>query len=409
MTLMQYLRPACLLLACFTSTLWGKPAGQTLDELAARCREMQVDSALVTHNDNVILEFSSHSCWQPLDAQGITAAVTALAIGILIDEGKIESIHTPVSTFFPEWNQGNKARITVKDLLANTSGLYTEGTLEEIHRAPNCVQQALCAEVVESPGWNYHYNPKAINLLAAIVQKVSGQQVSQYLRWKLFEPMDCSYMGWLSDQAHNEYGMAHLIINAPDLIKIGKLIEQEGMWQGRQLVSKKWIQTISSPGQNCNPYMGLLWYLDYKSVEFWWDEPLICQYERRGIDRRFTAILRSMQGRAFTSHKAHMTLHGPTFLNDEVITLLGGPEAAACFVKQVVHDAHLPLGNWRVGVLRSVRARGLNGQELVVYPGTKVITVRQFRGRETFPIYGDPFPDFNDYVHQLIHCMDLYK
>lgn len=406
---MYYLRPVCVLLVCFSSTLWGKPAGLVLDELANRCRQVQVDSALVLHNDNVILEYSSHACWQPLDAQGITGAVTALAIGILIDEGKIESINTPVYTFFPEWNQSNKARITIKDLLANTSGLYTEGTLDEIHRAPNCVQQALCAEVVDVPGWCCRYNPKAINLLAAIVQKVSGQQVSQYLRWKLFEPMGCSYMGWLSDEQHNEYGMSHLIINAPDLVKIGKLVEQEGCWQGKQLISKKWIQTISSPGQNFNPYMGLLWYLDYKSVEFWWDEPLISAYEKQGVDRRFTTLLRSLQGRVFTSYKSYMSRHGPTFLNEEVIALLGGPDSAACFVKQVIQDARLPLGQWRVGALQSVRARGLNGQELAVYPGTRVITVRQIRGRETVPVDGDPFPDFNDYVRDLIHCMDLYK
>lgn len=405
---MLYLRYAFVLLASFSAPLWGKPAGQILDELVTRCREVQVDSALVLHNDNVILEYSTHHCWQPLDAQGITGAFTALAIGFLIDEGKIESVDTPVYTFFPEWNQGNKARVTIRDLLANTSGLYCEGTLDEIHRAPNCVKQALCAEMVDLPGWCCRYNPKGINLLAAIVQKASGQQISQYLRWKLFEPLGCAYMGWLTDEEANEYGMSHLIIHAPDLAKIGKLIEQEGCWQGKQLLSKKWIQTLSTPGQIFNPYMGLLWYLDYKCVDFWWDEHLIGEYEKRGVDRRFTTLLRSLQGRVYTSHKAYMTRCGPTFLNDEIIAQLGGPDAAACFVKQV-SDVHLALAHWRVGALRSIRARGINGQELVIYPGTKVITVRQIRGRESFPQDGDPFPDFNDYVHELIHCMNLYQ
>lgn len=405
---MLTLRFACVVLACFSTPLWGKPAGQVLDELVTRCREAQVDSALVLHNDNVILEFSAHKCWEPLDAQGMTGAITALAIGFLIDEGKIESIDTPVSTFFPEWNQGNKAKITIRDLLANTSGLYTEGTLEEIHKAPDCVQQALCAEVLDVPGWCCRYNPKGINLLPAIVQKASGQQISQYLRCKLFEPLGCAYMGWLTDSCGNEYGMSHLVISAPDLIKIGKLIEQEGCWEGRQLISKKWINTITSPGQIFTPYLGLLWYLDFKSVDFWWDEQLISEYEKRGVDPRFTALLRSLQGRVFTAYKAYMTRCGPTFLNEEVIAQLGGPEAAFSFIKQV-YDVRLSLGNWRAGALRSVRARGINGQELVVYPGTKVITLRQIRGRECAPQDGDPFPDFNEYIHQLLHCMELYK
>lgn len=405
---MLTLRFACVVLACFSTPLWGKPAGQVLDELVTRCREAQVDSALVLHNDNVILEFSAHKCWEPLDAQGMTGAITALAIGFLIDEGKIESIDTPVSTFFPEWNQGNKAKITIRDLLANTSGLYTEGTLEEIHKAPDCVQQALCAEVLDVPGWCCRYNPKGINLLPAIVQKASGQQISQYLRCKLFEPLGCAYMGWLTDSCGNEYGMSHLVISAPDLIKIGKLIEQEGCWEGRQLISKKWINTITSPGQIFTPYLGLLWYLDFKSVDFWWDEQLISEYEKRGVDPRFTALLRSLQGRVFTAYKAYMTRCGPTFLNEEVIAQLGGPEAAFSFIKQV-YDVRLSLGNWRAGALRSVRARGINGQELVVYPGTKVITLRQIRGRECAPQDGDPFPDFNEYIHQLLHCLELYK
>lgn len=405
---MPCLRYLCVLLASFSATLSAKPAGLILDQLVTRCREVQVDSVLVTHNDNIILEYSSHACWQPLDAQGMTGAITALAIGILIDEGKIESIDTPVHTFFPEWNQGTKARITVRDLLANTSGLYFEGTLEEIHRAPNCVQQALCAEMVDAPGCCCRYNPKGINLLAAIVQKVSGQQISQFLRWKLFEPLDCAYMGWLTDDAGNEYGMSHLIIHAPDLLKIGKLVEQEGMWNGKQIVSKKWIHLISSPSQSLNPYIGLLWFLDFKSVDFWWDEPLLAQYQKKGVTPRFIALLRSLQGQVFTSYKAYMSRCGPTVLNEEIIAQLGGPDAAAQFIKEL-YDLHLPVANWRVGALHSVRARGINGQELVVYPGTKVITVRQIRGREAYTPSGDPFPDFNEYMNDLIHCMDLYR
>lgn len=405
---MSTLKCACLLLICIFSSLSGKPGELILDELVNRCREVQLDSALITHNDRVVLEYKAQLKWQPLDAQGITGSMTCLAIGFLIDEGKIQSIDTPVYVFFPEWDQGNKAKITLRDLLSNTSGLYVEGTIEEIHKAPDCVQQALCADIVNSPGWCCRYNRKGINLLAAVVEKVAEQPLSQYLQSKLFNPLGCECSGWLTDPSQNEYGMSHLIISAPDLVKIGKLIQQEGYWEGGQLISKKWIKMISSPGQRFNPYMGLLWYLDYTTVDFWWDEPLLAKYEARGINRCFVNALRSLQGRVLTSQKVYMTSCGPTFLNEEIIAKLGGHKAAALFVKQV-YDAGLPLGNWQEGPLRSVSAWDENGQELVIYPDKKVITVRQLRGTSGSGPKGDPFPDFNDYVRDLIYCMDLYR
>ncbi len=88
----------------------------------------------------------------PIEAMSATKSVVSLAIGRLIDDGKIKSLDQPVCDFYPEWKQGKKRQITVRHLLNHTSGLQNNPMATEIYDSPDFVQFALAADVSDDPG-----------------------------------------------------------------------------------------------------------------------------------------------------------------------------------------------------------------------------------------------------------------
>ena len=81
-----------------------------------------------------------------------TKSIVSLAIGRLIDSGKITSLDQPVSDFYPEWKQGRKKLITVRHLLNHTSGIQNPPITTEIYASPDFVQLALAAELCRRAG-----------------------------------------------------------------------------------------------------------------------------------------------------------------------------------------------------------------------------------------------------------------
>lgn len=398
MKILSFLLAVCFILPLGAQT---NDPEQILLRIAERARESQSDAVLIVHNGRAIFEYRSDPYWQPIDSLSITKSVVALSIGLLIQEGKIASIDTPVYQFYPEWDQGNKRLITIRHLLNQTSGIQNDCRSGEIYNTSNTIQLALCAELSSYPGSCYAYNNKAVNLLSGIVEKVSDLCLSEYTRQNLFEPLEIENVSWQCDPSHHDYAMAHLTITAPDLAKIGDLIAQKGFWRGQQVINSKWIDLITNQGQPDNPFSGLLWWLDYHSVQVYWDEPLLKQYEAAGISPEYVQRLRSLQGQILDVRDRINFPTGDILFSNELMGFLGGPEKAYDFYCQV-NARQLPQARWVTSGLRSFSAYGHEGQQLIVFPGKNVIALRQKRHKGLQ--VSDNFPEFGALVEQLIYC-----
>lgn len=387
------------LVTWLTSPLQGG-VEEVLQKLTYRCKESKSDSVLITQNGRVLFEYRSNPYWQPLEANNITKSIAALAIALLMDEGKISSVDVPIYEFYPEWNQGNKRLITLRHILTHTSGLQADPSHEDIYIAKDIVQLALTADLVTQPGTCYFYNDKAVNLLSGIVKKVSGKSLSEYLALKLFGPLGIENVSWLSDSCGNEYAMSHMIITAPDLVKIGEVLANGGYYRGQRFLNKEWIDLMISPGCFGEPFCGMLWSLNFYNVECWWDSQLLQQYQECGIEPQYIQCLQSLQGRVMNMDGRIITPRGYNFFCKEMITLLGGSDRAENFISQV-RSCHLPIARWSVGAMKSFSARGQQGQQLAIYPSQKVVAVRLTRSTTA-----DPFHDFEALVEDLVYNMD---
>lgn len=372
----------------------------TLQKISFRAFMSQSDVILITYRGHPIYAYGKEKQFEPMETRSVTKSIVCLAIGMLMQESKICSIDTPISQFFPEWKQGYKKNITLYHLLNNTTGLTLDvGT--ELYDAPDCIRLALATDICTLPGTRFVYNNKAINLLSAIVEKASGMRLHDYVKSHLFQPLGIKSDTWLCDLAGNNYAMAHLTLSATDLAKIGLVLSDGGCWNGRRLLAKEWIDAFSEGSQSCNPFYGMLWWLDYNRLNIWWDEALLDQYAAEGVSEAFVLALRRLNGQVFAFEG--LISYGNFYERcaSQLSASFGGDMAVYNFISEV-ESKGLPLCRWDEGELRSFSARGYLGQQLMVMPQDKLVAVRLARSCGQMDGRLDTFADFEGLLDELV-------
>lgn len=187
-------------------------------------------AAEATHSDAVVIWRDGRlvGSWHfgkpevPIEAMSATKSIASLAVGRAVTLGAIPSIDAPVAHYYPQWRQGQKAAITIRQLLDHTSGMQSGGS-DEVETSPDVVQLALAAELSDAPGARFNYNNKAVNLLAGVVQKASGRRMDELLSSDVFSRLGFGEFEWVRDTAGTPYAYARLKIRPEDLAKIGPL------------------------------------------------------------------------------------------------------------------------------------------------------------------------------------------
>ena len=156
----------------------GEPAELGIDQAALerlreRARKTASDAVIIIKAGRLVADWDLGRERGPIQAMSVIKSIVNLAIGRLVDQGKIKSLDQLVYVLFPEWNQGRKRLITGRHLLNHTGGLQCSAATGEIDNSPNSIQFALAAELTDDPGSRVFHNNKADNLLAGIVEHVS--------------------------------------------------------------------------------------------------------------------------------------------------------------------------------------------------------------------------------------------
>jgi CubicO group peptidase (beta-lactamase class C family) len=183
---------------------------------------------------------------KPHVMHSLSKSFTSTAVGLAVAEGKL-SVDDPVLKFFPEYapaEPSEKLRaMRVRDLLTMTAGHETEAKFTT--NAP-WVQTFLAHPVPHKPGTHFLYNTAGSHMLSAIVQKVTGQTVLDYLRPRLFEPLGIENPEWGSSPQGVTFGGWGLKIRTEDIARFGQLYLQKGKWEGKQLLPASWIEQATA-------------------------------------------------------------------------------------------------------------------------------------------------------------------
>lgn len=199
--------------------------------------------------------------WRPYDAQtrhelySLSKSFTSTAVGLAIADGKL-SLDDLVLKFFPddapEKPSKNLQAMRVHDLLRMSTGHQSEPKLFSA-QGPKLaaskqpwVKTFLSHPVPFKPGTHFLYNTPATYMLSAIVQKVTGETVLDYLRPRLFAPLGIENPTWGTSPQGITLGGYGLSIRTEDIARFGQLYLQKGRWNGQQLVPTAWVEAATA-------------------------------------------------------------------------------------------------------------------------------------------------------------------
>ena len=170
-------------------------------------------------------------------------SITGMAIGMLIEEGKLK-LDENIYDIFPDhinaFSKIFRPVITVENLLTMTSGV----TFNEsgIVSGNDWLGSFLNASVNGKPGTEFQYNSLNTYVLSAIITKRTGETLTEYLTPRLFAPLGITKYYWETCPKGITKGGWGLFLCAEDMAKLGQLYLQKGKWNGQQLVSEYWIE-----------------------------------------------------------------------------------------------------------------------------------------------------------------------
>ena len=170
---------------------------------------------------------------------------TATAIGFAVQDGLL-SVDDKVLKFFPDEAPAEQSKwlkaLSVKDLLTMSSGIRKDYLCPiEAHRIKSPVDSILAEPFIFEPGSVFRYNSSNTYLLSAIITKVTGKKLEEYLDEKLFTPLGIRNHSWeVSDEGYNMGGWG-LHVTTRSFAKMGQFFLQKGSWDGKQLLPEAWI------------------------------------------------------------------------------------------------------------------------------------------------------------------------
>jgi CubicO group peptidase (beta-lactamase class C family) len=244
------------------------------DFVAAVDKINTLHSFMIVRHGHVIAE----GWWKPEAADkphvlwSLSKSFCSTAVGLAVAEGKL-SLDDPVLRFFPadapaDPSENLKA-MKVRDVLSMSCGHDTESKIT--NNAPT-VQQFLTHPLIHKPGTHFQYNTLGTYMLSAIVTKVTGQTVLEYLKPRLFEPLGIKNPKWDASPEGNSLGGYGLYLCTEDIAKFGQLYLQKGKWNGKQLLPEAWVEEATrkhvSNDQASHSKIGVDWTQGY-GFQFW--------------------------------------------------------------------------------------------------------------------------------------------
>jgi hypothetical protein len=174
---------------------------------------------------------------------------TSTAVGFAVSEKRL-TVNDKVISFFPKDLPDTispfLAEMKVRDLLTMSVGQDPDPTTRLVANDTNWVKAFLSLPLKNEPGKVFLYNSMATYMLSAIVQKVTGEKVMDYLTPRLFQPLAIEGADWEVDPRGINTGGWGLRVKTEDMAKLGQLYLQKGKWNGKQVLPAAWVEEATT-------------------------------------------------------------------------------------------------------------------------------------------------------------------
>ncbi len=243
--------------------------------------ELQSIAFVIIKNDSIWHEsyYDGYNKDSHTNSFSMAKSYVTAALGKAIMEGKIKSLNQPVSDFFPEFSDGLAAKMTVGDLASMASGLNWD---EKYYSPFSVVTRAyfdddikkviLNLKTTETPGQKFKYSSGDTQMLAMVIEKATGERLSDYISKHFWKPLGCENQAfWQVDNPEGiEKAYCCIASNARDFARLGKLYNNKGVWNGKQILDSAYVELSTNPRFEGAPYGYGFWLSNYMNKKIFY-------------------------------------------------------------------------------------------------------------------------------------------
>ena len=246
----------------------------------------KLDSILIARHGKLVLEayFNGFDRETKHDTRSAFKSITSTFVGVAVDRGLIADLDAPVSTYFPNYwpkIEGDlelKSQITLANLLTMTPGFDAEegwgiGPYREddMWDSSDWIRFTLDLPMARKPGERFSYNSSTTFLLGQVVARAADEPLPAFAKREFFEPLGITDYCWTLTGKGRAVAQGSFFIRPRDMLKVGQLFLDGGLWQGRRVVSADWVANATarqvdagrpnaiSPGSSISGY-GYQWW-----------------------------------------------------------------------------------------------------------------------------------------------------
>lgn len=305
-------------------------AQRLLDALLAQdnANDLQTRALVLVHKGQIVAESYAQgiSAQTPLLGWSMAKSVTAIALGRLIQQGKLA---LDDQSLFPAWADDERAAISVRQLLTMTDGLefneiYNPGedATHMLFGTSDSAAFALAKPLGHAPGTHFNYSSGTANLLARVMQQRAGTDLQSQLHYlfnEVFQPLGLAHTVFETDASGGFVGSSYVYGSARDWARLGLLMLNKGTLNGQQLLDEAFVEAATQPNTSSNEKAyGFQFWLNHGDATLRWPDLPAGAYAAMGNRAQLVMVVPSAQvvvvrlgwtaGDYPTNHNVHQLL-----------------------------------------------------------------------------------------------------
>jgi CubicO group peptidase (beta-lactamase class C family) len=242
-----------------------------------------VHSVLLYQHGKLVMEeyFYGYNVNRPQQLRSATKSIISALAGIAIDHGALTGVDERVLPQMSYTSYANpdprKATMTLGNFLSMSTGLDcndhtsdSPGRETVLDDTPDWVKATLDLPMMHDPGTEGMYCSGGVAVVGRMTENAVHMSLPEYAQKNLFGPLGVGRASWTWNynltNADKEYSQIHL--RPRDMLKLGILFSQDGLWHGQQVISSAWVRTSTAEHSHVeNVSYGYFWWRPWLNVE----------------------------------------------------------------------------------------------------------------------------------------------